>query len=110
MQGGTLIVNGETVAAGMESGKYVRLDRTWSNGDVVILQLPMSLSVQRWQTNQNSASVNYGPLTFSLLIEEEYRKVSSAENAIWDSNGRKVLMSMLGLLMKSILKVLGTML
>ena len=41
-RGGTLIVNGETVAAGMESGKYVRLDRTWSNGDVVILQLPMS--------------------------------------------------------------------
>ena len=74
-KGATLIVNGETVAAGMESGKCVRLDRTWSNGDVVILQLPMSLSVQRWQTNQNSASVNYGPLTFSLLIEEEYRKV-----------------------------------
>ena len=88
-KGGTLIVNGETVAAGMESGKYVRLDRTWSNGDVVILQLPMSLSVQRWQTNQNSASVNYGPLTFSLLIEEEYRKVSSAENAIWDSKWQK---------------------
>jgi hypothetical protein len=73
----------------MESGKYVRLDRTWSNGDVVILQLPMSLSVQRWQTNQNSASVNYGPLTFSLLIEEEYRKVNSAENAIWDSKWQK---------------------
>ena len=89
MQGATLIVNGETVAAGMESGKCVRLDRTWSNGDVVILQLPMSLSVQRWQTNQNSASVNYGPLTFSLLIEEEYRKVNSAENAIWDSKWQK---------------------
>lgn len=88
-KGATLIVNGETVAAGMESGKYVRLDRTWSNGDVVILQLPMSLSVQRWQTNQNSASVNYGPLTFSLLIEEEYRKVNSAENAIWDSKWQK---------------------
>lgn len=49
----------------------------------------MSLSVQRWQTNQNSASVNYGPLTFSLLIEEEYRKVNSAENAIWDSKWQK---------------------
>lgn len=88
-KGATLTVNGETVAAGMESGKYVRLDRTWSNGDVVILQLPMSLSVQRWQTNQNSASVNYGPLTFSLLIEEEYRKVNSTENAIWDSKWQK---------------------
>ena len=54
--------------------------------------------------------MNYGPLTFSLLIEEEYRKVSSAENAIWDSKWQKVLMSNAILLMKSILKVLGTML
>lgn len=33
--------------------------------------------------------MNYGPLTFSLLIEEEYRKVNSAENAIWDSKWQK---------------------
>lgn len=49
----------------------------------------MVLSVKRWETNQNSASVNYGPLTFSLLIEEEYRKVNSAETAIWDSKWQK---------------------
>lgn len=85
-----VLVNGNVVNADMESGKYIRLCRTWSEGDVVTLQLPMVLSVKRWETNQNSASVNYGPLTFSLLIEEEYRKVNSAETAIWDSNGRRM--------------------
>lgn len=80
-----VLVNGAAVKASMEPGKYIRLCRTWNSGDIVTLQLPMSLSVKRWEVNQNSASVNYGPLTFSLLIEEEYRKVNSAETAIWDS-------------------------
>lgn len=80
-----VLVNGAAVKANMEPGKYIRLCRTWNSGDIVTLQLPMSLSVKRWEVNQNSASVNYGPLTFSLLIEEEYRKVNSAETAIWDS-------------------------
>ena len=84
-----VLVNGNVVNADMESGKYIRLCRTWSEGDVVTLQLPMVLSVKRWETNQNMGSVNYGPLTFSLLIEEEYRKVNSAETAIWDSKWQK---------------------
>ena len=80
-----VLVNGAEVTASMEPGKNIRLCRTWTEGDVVTLQLPMSLSVKRWEVNQNSASVNYGPLTFSLLIEEEYKKVNSSETAIWDS-------------------------
>lgn len=80
-----VLINGSEVKAELNPGKYVRLERTWREGDAVTLQLPMSLSVRRWQINQNSASVNYGPLTFSLLIKEEYRKVNSAETAIWDS-------------------------
>ena len=46
MQGGTLIVNGETVAAGMSLVNMFVWIELGSNGDVVILQLPMSLSVQ----------------------------------------------------------------
>lgn len=82
---GSILINGKKVKVQAEAGKYVCLDRTWSKGDVVTLQVPMALSVQKWQTNKNSVSVNYGPLTFSLRIDEEYRKVNSAENAIWDS-------------------------
>lgn len=78
-------VNSKLVDVKLEKGKYLRLEREWKDGDEIILQLPMSLSVKRWQTNKNSASVNYGPLTFSLLIKEEYIQVNSAETAIWDS-------------------------
>jgi hypothetical protein len=45
----------------------------------------MELSTRTWQVNQNSVSVDYGPLTFSLKIREEYQKISSTESAIGDS-------------------------
>lgn len=45
----------------------------------------MEFSLKTWQVNKNSVSVNYGPLTLSLNIDEEYKKVDSKESAIWDS-------------------------
>ena len=81
----SLQLNGALVESKLVAGQYAKLDATWKNGDVVTLQLPMNLSVRRWQTNQNSASVNLGPLTFSLLIDEDYKKVNSEQTAIWDS-------------------------
>jgi Beta-L-arabinofuranosidase, GH127 len=70
-------VNGEaaTIAAGPLS--YVVVDRTWKDGDAVTLQLPMSLNVRTWPKNQNAASIDYGPLTFSLKIAEKYVRYGS---------------------------------
>ncbi len=36
------------------------------------LQLPIELQVRKWEKNKNSVSVNYGPLTYSLNIQENY--------------------------------------
>jgi len=69
-----------------KSGTLVRIDREWKDGDVVKIHLPMHLSMRTWQVNQNSVSVDYGPLTFSLLIEEDYKQTSSIESAIFDSH------------------------
>lgn len=85
----SLQLNGALVESKLVAGQYAKLDATWKNGDVVTLQLPMNLSVRRWQTNQNSASVNLGPLTFSLLIDEGYKMVNSEQTAIWDSKWQK---------------------
>lgn len=85
----SLQLNGALVESKLVAGQYAKLDATWKNGDVVTLQLPMNLSVRRWQTNQNSASVNLGPLTFSLLIDEDYKMVNSEQTAIWDSKWQK---------------------
>ena len=78
-------LNGETLDVKIQPGKYVRIDRTWESGDQVTLELPMALSVKRWAKNHNSASVNYGPLSFSLKIKEKYIRKDSDKTAIWDS-------------------------
>lgn len=41
--------------------------------------------MRQWQANKNSVSVNWGPLTLSLKIEEEYKQLDSRATAIGDS-------------------------
>lgn len=78
-------VNGKKVAAKLEPGKYVRLEREWKDGDRVELTVPMEVTMRTWQVNKNSVSVDYGPLTLSLQIKERYVKKDSKETAIGDS-------------------------
>lgn len=81
----TLEINGKPVSLDLIPGKYACIDREWKDGDVVVAKYPMRLSLKSWQVNKNSVSVNYGPLTLSLNIDEDYRKVDSKASAIWDS-------------------------
>ena len=84
-----VLVNGKKLPVTSEAGKYVRIEREWKNNDVVTLELPMEISVQRWTANHDSVSVNYGPLTFSLKIGERVEQVDSSKTAIGDSGWQK---------------------
>lgn len=83
--GTEISINGKKVIVESANSKYFCINRVWKNGDVIEAVFPMSMSMKTWQVNQNSVSVNYGPLTLSLYIDEEHRKVDSKESAIWDS-------------------------
>lgn len=78
-------VNGRRIGAELVPGRYLRIDRMWHDGDTVTLDLKMELSMRTWQVNKNSVSVDYGPLTLSLEIGEEYRRFNSRQFAIFDS-------------------------
>ena len=82
-------INGQKVTTPVTSGQYACIRRTWKNDDKVKLTLPMQLSLRTWQVNKNSVSVNYGPLTMSLKIQEKYVKSDSKETAIGDSQWQK---------------------
>jgi hypothetical protein len=82
-------INGKAVSLSPQKGSYIRIDRMWSDGDQVQLTLPMKLSVKRWHKNRNSASVRYGPLTFSLKIKEKYKKLNPKKTALPDSKWQK---------------------
>lgn len=78
-------INGKRVKTTPQPGQYVRIERTWSDGDEVSLKLPMTLRMQTWQVNRNSAGISYGPLGLSLKIEERTVTRDSRETAIGDS-------------------------
>lgn len=78
-------VNGKVFKAKMTAGQATIVNRKWKSGDQVELTLPMEISVNRWAQNHNAASIDYGPLTFSLKIKEEYVKQESTQTALRDS-------------------------
>lgn len=81
-EGAAVTINGEAAGTSAEAGKYVCISRTWADGDAVALTLPMTFSRRVWQKNKSSVSVNFGPLTLSLQIGEEYRQRDSRDHEI----------------------------
>ena len=84
-KGAKVTVNGASLAGQARPGANVRISRQWKEGDRVELFLPQSLSLTTWDKNKKAVSVNYGPLTFSLKISEEYVRKESDKTAVGDS-------------------------
>ena len=82
-------INGEQEKFEKGNGRFILINREWRQGDVIELQLPMKVSIKTWEQNHNSVSVNYGPLTFSLLIGEEYIEKQSDKTAQYDAKWQK---------------------
>jgi hypothetical protein len=82
-KGATVSVNGTSIPA--VSGAYFKLARTWKSGDIVTVHLPMKVALEEWPQMKDAVSVQYGPLTFSLKIKEEFQKVDGIKSAIGDS-------------------------
>ena len=85
----SVALNGEALDANPSANTYIRIEREWKDGDQVTLTLPKELGLRTWEANNNSVSLDYGPLTFSLKIEEEYPTKNSSQTAVWDSKWQK---------------------
>jgi hypothetical protein len=72
-------INGAPHSAAAQPRSFLTIDRTWSDGDEVVLTLPMQLRVTRWRETLNTASVHLGPLTFSLKIGEKYVRAGGTD-------------------------------
>jgi DUF1680 family protein len=84
-EGAALYINEKKISINLSAGKYACINREWKDDDVISVHFPMQLAMQQWAVNKNSVSINYGPLTLSLNIEEEYKKVDSKASATGDS-------------------------
>lgn len=81
----TVKINNQPVNVTAVAGQYVRIAGSWKNGDAIALSFPMKLQARTWEKNKGSVSINYGPLTYSLKIAENYAKYDSKETAQYDS-------------------------
>ena len=71
-----VLVNGEKQSLEATPGTFVTLDRTWRDGDVVSLRLPMPLEVQpvKESSGAEGAYVVAGPLLYSFPIRERWEE------------------------------------
>lgn len=67
----TLSVNG-TVLPVRSRENWLAVERRWSAGDVVLLHLPMTLRLARWE--QGGVSIERGPIVFSLPVATRWER------------------------------------
>jgi hypothetical protein len=78
-----VMINSEPVEIEAVGKQYIRVARSWSDGDTVTLSVPMEVRLRRWDKNHGSVSVERGPLTYSLKIGERY--VCVEDRGDWDA-------------------------
>jgi hypothetical protein len=71
-EGATVMINNVASSTQGPPLSLLRIARVWNDGDTVTLTLPMSVRVRTWQQNQNAVSVDHGPLSYSLAIQERW--------------------------------------
>ena len=65
----TVTLNGQALNA-TNAGSFLRLNRTWTNGDLVLLNLPMPLQTQPGPSR--AVAIHRGPVAYSLSIGENW--------------------------------------
>ncbi|MFO7616245.1 MAG: glycoside hydrolase family 127 protein [Bacteroidales bacterium] len=66
-------INGKKENVKAEPGTYIRISRTWKDGDVVELRMPFTFYLEPVMDQQNIASLFYGPVLLAAQ-EPEPRK------------------------------------
>jgi hypothetical protein len=72
-------LNGRALDVKAEPLAFIVIERTWADGDKVVLDLPMTLGVKVWEKNKNAVSVSRGPLAFSLAIGEKWSRYGGTD-------------------------------
>jgi hypothetical protein len=83
--GFSVLVNRRKAITDAEPGKYVLIERSWQDRDVVEIEMPVALSLRVWEKSCDSVTVDRGPLSFSLRIEEDWRRMPTGKEwAEWE--------------------------
>lgn len=70
-------LNGKRLAVDTYPGEIARINREWNQGDLLTVELPMSVEASYW--HDGAAVVERGPLVYALKMEEKWEKKPVAQ-------------------------------
>ncbi len=73
-----LEVCGEGLDVEAEPGTYLRIDRAWSPGDTVEMEMGMEISLTEWPRT-GAVTVDRGPLSYSVRIGERWQRCGGTD-------------------------------
>jgi uncharacterized protein len=74
-----VVINGKPIDGKAEAGTFVKINRKFSDGDVVAVMLPQEIKATSWPSN--GFAIERGPIVFSLKIDEEWEPMDKAVEA-----------------------------
>jgi len=74
-----ILVNGEAIEKEIIPGSFFKLERNFSNNDIISLNMPMEVITSNWPNN--GIGIERGPLVYSYAIDEATNIVSEYERA-----------------------------
>jgi hypothetical protein len=74
------VMSPEGPPANAEPGTYHRIDRTWRDGDTVVVELPSEGALER--RYNDAVAVNRGPLLFALPLDARWTEKKKRDNHV----------------------------
>lgn len=74
-----LFVNGVAAADFARPGEFIRVERSWNDGDQLRLIFDASFSVTSWRSNGDGVSIRRGPLWYALKIGERWERYGGTD-------------------------------
>jgi DUF1680 family protein len=81
-------INGKEQKVEAKPGSYLKISRTWKNGDVITLKMPFQFHLDPIMDQQNIASLFYGPILLAAqepAARKDWRKITLDANDIGKS-------------------------
>ena len=71
VDGGSVSLNGQPLSAFSSPGSYLKIDRTWADGDKLELKLPMRLHTEPLPGDPTQQAVLYGPMVLAGRLGQD---------------------------------------
>lgn len=72
-------VNGKKQKVRQNPGSYICLDRVWKQGDIVTMEMPMTLHIEYMPDNSKKGAIMYGPIVLAAELGKKIKGKKSVE-------------------------------